>query len=127
MKSNRLLFQLVPLTPRTEEIGSGLLPTPTATDTIHLRNPRQLEWRGNTATFISRNGIRGTMGLAEYIQWFPTPKAQDSRAAKTDGGKRNLGEGIHQEASDMGISGQLNLEFVEWMMGYPEGWTDLGD
>ena len=26
-----------------------------------------------------------------------------------------------------GATGQLNPTWVEWLMGYPEGWTDLED
>jgi hypothetical protein len=49
-----------------------------------------------------------------------TPKAQDSRHAMWDRNKGNLGEqvaGLH--------GGKLNPMWVEWLMGWPLGWTDL--
>jgi hypothetical protein len=36
----------------------------------------------------------------------------------TDRGKGNLGEVV---------GGKLNPQWVEWLMGYPIGWTDLED
>ena len=50
-----------------------------------------------------------------------TPKAQYSRHALRDRGKGNLGEqvaGLHN-------GGKLNPMWVEWLMGWPLGWTDL--
>jgi hypothetical protein len=44
---------------------------------------------------------------------------QKSRAGLTDRGKSNFGEVVQ------GMTGlRLQPLFVEWMMGFPEGWTD---
>jgi DNA (cytosine-5)-methyltransferase 1 len=50
-----------------------------------------------------------------------TPKAQDSRHALMDRGKGNLGE----QVSGLHNGGKLNPTWVEWLMGWPLGWTDL--
>jgi len=50
-----------------------------------------------------------------------TPKAQDSRHALRDRGKGNLGE----QVSGLHNGGKLNPMWVEWLMGWPLGWTDL--
>jgi hypothetical protein len=50
-----------------------------------------------------------------------TPKAQDSRHALLDRGKGNLGE----QVSGLHGGGKLNPTWVEWLMGWPLGWTDL--
>jgi DNA (cytosine-5)-methyltransferase 1 len=50
-----------------------------------------------------------------------TPKAQDSRHALRDRGKGNLGE----QVSGLHNGGKLNPTWVEWLMGWPLGWTDL--
>ena len=50
-----------------------------------------------------------------------TPKAQDSRHALRDRGKGNLGE----QVSGLHNGGKLNPMWVEWLMGWPVGWTDL--
>jgi hypothetical protein len=71
--------------------------------------------------------IRGTeFGLLQ--QTWPTPKVQDSRHAKMrhlnksdDHWKSNLGELVSAEVN----GGNLNPTWVEWLMGWPLGWTDL--
>ena len=50
-----------------------------------------------------------------------TPKAQDSRHALRDRGKGNLGE----QVSGLHNGGKLNPTWVEWLMGWMLGWTDL--
>ena len=50
-----------------------------------------------------------------------TPKAQDSRHALRDRGKGNLGE----QVSGLHNGGKLNPTWVEWLMGWWIGWTDL--
>jgi hypothetical protein len=60
-------------------------------------------------------------GLAEVVKMWGTPKAQDSRHALRDRGKGNLGE----QVSGLHNGGKLNPTWVEWLMGWPIGWTDL--
>ena len=68
--------------------------------------------------------------MADYIQMFPTPKATDykgsgpagSKSAEHDLKKGNLkGTVMYLE---QGNGGQLNPDWVEWMMGFPLGWTE---
>jgi hypothetical protein len=44
--------------------------------------------------------------------------------ALTDRGKGNLGEQVN-EKHKVKQTGQLNPSWVEWLMGWPIGWTDL--
>ena len=54
---------------------------------------------------------------------WPTPTVNDS---KNNGGPSQLrdrekkGKNLNAKAG-----GSLNPEWVEWLMGYPKGWTDL--
>mgnify|MGYP001597366109 CR=1 FL=1 len=111
-KSNRLLFRLAPSAPRTGAIGSGLWPTPSASE--HT-GP------GHAAD--------GGMNLRTAVM-LPTPKARDWRSPrdKNNGSaKRNspdLNVAIHL-AEGRPISGSLNPDWVEWLMGFPIGWTAL--
>ena len=78
-RSGRLLFQLVPSMPRTDEIGSGFWPTPQAGS----NNPaghNAMSWDFKES-FCKRAGIPMTT--------------------------------------------RLNPQFIEWLMGYPAGWTEL--
>jgi hypothetical protein len=52
--------------------------------------------------------------LPDAVKRVPTPTAHD---AKGNGFKGQL---------QTEISGQLNPTWVEWLMGFPLGWTDLG-
>ncbi len=52
---------------------------------------------------------------------FPTPKAQDAKhAAPTDWEKTNRPKDLHVR-----VGGALNPPWVEWLMGFPIGWTAL--
>jgi len=52
------------------------------------------------------------------VVMYPTPKAQNARGS----GERH-GDG--GPSLDVVIGGQLNPTWVEWLMGFPLGWTDL--
>ncbi len=126
-------LELPPLAPRTEENESGLWPTPTVC--------------GN----YNRKGASATSGdgLATAVRMFPTPTATNTKANHmrgADKGKpresrsylatptaRDWRSGKASEATmarnsrplSEQIGGQLNPPWVEWLMGWPLGWTDL--
>jgi hypothetical protein len=89
-------------------------PTPQASD-IKLK-PTSASWK-------AKGGINYSLANPEIQAKWGTPKAQDSRHALTDRGKGNLGE----QVSGLHNGGKLNPLWVEWLMGYPIGWTDLSD
>ena len=144
--SGRSLFQLVPRTPPTAEIGSGLLhtprakanqmapsmnsgwrqpemwPTPIARDYKGARKPETLKAVGRDAKNSLPDAVRS--GL------WPTPTANED-AAGTPNGKMQRQLGNHPDirgtTPEQWKCGTLNPQWVEWLMGYPEGWTDLED
>jgi hypothetical protein len=82
-KFNRLLFQLVPKTHRTEETDAGLLlPTPTAMmdeapiEKVDARNQKQME-KGNSP-FILGLGQQAMRGM------LPTPTAGEHKHGKSE-------------------------------------------
>ena len=195
--AKRLLFRLVPSTPRTEGTGSQLWATPNTMDHLPQRSPESLKRQAET----SRKGRTRPANLREQVceetvKMWPTPTARDCKCANsmehlTRYGKRNhkdqlanavrmfptptarCGQSpcIHGEGSpdlatfvkliptpttgagmcggsanyqrlkemeDYGVitseerqsmaagnGGQLNPTWVEWLMGFPLGWTDL--
>jgi DNA (cytosine-5)-methyltransferase 1 len=121
------------------------LPTPQATD--YRSKPTSASWKakGGVNFSLSNPDIQAkwptptshnskeTNAPSEYMRDTPsltatimmrkwgTPKAQDSRYALSDRGKGNLGE----QVSGLHGGGKLNPMWVEWLMGWPLGWTDL--
>lgn len=66
--------------------------------------------------------------------WTPTPAATDWKGifnpetVKRRALESTRGVRLPEHASRLeGNSGKLNPEWVEWLMGFPIGWTDLGD
>ena len=136
--AKRLLFRLVPSMPRTEETDVRLLPTPTATIADHPNQmdrsgrtglqmaermwptPTERDCKGaNSVEHLTRDGKRNhTDQLANAVRMFPTPKAQNARGT----GQRHGNGG---PSLDVVAGGQLNPTWVEWLMGFPIGWTDL--
>ena len=113
----RQLFQLAPSMPRTDETGSGLwLGTPTAA----MSEGSEEFQKGSAPT------------PAEFVKMWPTPAATDHKGSgKTGEFRDRLDYAVERGATKTHTyekpqqSGQLNPTWVEWLMGFPEGWTDL--
>jgi len=95
------------------------IPTPTARDGSGVRGKAAQERKGNPIDTVPI-----------YVQKFPTPQASDNR----DRGNMSnpsiqrrlaIGKQIMLSQSVDQTSGQLNPTWVEWLMGWPLGWTDL--
>ena len=56
-----------------------------------------------------------------YGEAFPTPIKRDYRSPKSSSRKRDGAAPLVER-----IGGQLNPYWVEWLMGWPIGWTSLG-
>jgi hypothetical protein len=94
-------FELPTLEHHIGENESGSWPTPTVEDA----------WGGNpdNPTATERN----LASLRNAVKVWPTPTA-------------NRWDGLQSHGVNV-VSGQLNPTWVEWLMGYPLGWTDCGD
>jgi hypothetical protein len=85
-----------------------------------------------------RNKNLGGGGLQVAIAMLPTPQASDNRdrgnmdhpsiQRRIASGKQ-IGLSVEVNSIKDGTSRGLKLQpnFVEWMMGYPQGWTELKD
>ena len=120
--SNRSLFRLVPLTPRTDETVSGFWHTPTAHMVKEGGYPA--EYTRKTPTLSAEANAGSPARL------WPTPNASDNR----DSGnlsmpsiqrRQKIGKQLTLSMVADPNSGSLNPQWVEWLMGFPEGWTDL--
>ena len=97
-------------------------PTPTTQD-----NPQV---RGEGKTIGTKRGT--TLGGA--VRMWPTPVARDHKGGYQGGRIRNgkvswdsLDVAVQHTDNQEKTGGQLNPMFVEWLMGYPKGWTELKD
>ncbi len=111
--SGRSVFRLVPSMPRTNGNGSGLWPTPNARD--HKDTGANVDWEK----------VAKKSKLAGAVMW-PTPTQSDYRSPNMNPAKNGQVEPSSGHALPAKVGGQLNPTWVEWLMGYPTGWTDLG-
>lgn len=108
-------------------------PTPQAHKTTRsgeIVNADGTPWDGIRKPHSATSGRQITTCLADAVALWPTPQAHDCHkgAAKRVGrygtkhGGRNLNdEAVKAEGLD---GGSLNPTWVEWLMGWPLGWTD---
>jgi hypothetical protein len=107
----RSLYRLVPSTPRIDVTGSGLLPTMTEYDATGKGNMRK----------EAKPEVNHAISLHHYVKMYQTPMPSDVDGGRTTKGKKRQNEtGIRRQ-----VGGQLNPTWVEWLMGFPLGWTDL--
>jgi hypothetical protein len=118
---------------RTDGSESGFLPwigTPTASISIRSdefaknRHPTPAEfvrmWPTPVADGDRRtNYAQGGTSLGFAVRMWPTPTAQD---AKNNGAPSQMERNTKPLNAEVG--GALNPTWVEWLMGWPLGWTD---
>lgn len=119
---NGACFRQEPAEPHTYESGSGSwVPTPTAGD-AKSSGSRNLSGskahRGVSLTDWVRFGNSTTRR-----RWLPTPCARDYRHPNKQPFS-DRGGGKKGEQLPNAIGGPLNPTWIEWLMAWPNGWTD---
>jgi DNA (cytosine-5)-methyltransferase 1 len=118
---NGIAYQQVPLVPLTGGIGSGLWPTPTA-----QTYKQDVNDSGEYARRRLDSGQQINIALA--VKLWPTPTQRDYRSGKhkkpRDGHVDCLTDHVWISEGKP-IVGTLNPQWVEWLMGYPTGWTEI--
>jgi len=121
MTQNGKLYQLgcsVRLIAETDGFVSGMLPTPTQDQ----RPQRYKQGGRSTWCAILENGVK-----------LPTPTVNGAHNSPSHPSQWNRKSSLNVEAAKLkgytketiGKDMCLNPQFVEWMMGFPIGWTDL--
>lgn len=95
----------------TDGSGSPLWPTPAARDGKGTNSAEHLQ-KGNHAD-----------QLPNAVKLFPTPRAQSATGASHAPNRQGAPD-LQTVCASEG-TGQLNPTWVEWLMGFPIGWTDL--
>lgn len=102
--SNGRLYRRRPLVPYSCDFASYLLPTLTASDAI-----------GGPGS----SGREGGKNLRTVIRLLPTLTVSGNY--NRHGASENSGDGLMTA-----LGGPLSPEWLEWYMGFPIGWTELG-
>lgn len=124
MMRNGIAFRRAPLVRLTDEIGSGLLPTPEASNTKAValrsagRSPRNFLGPLPTPTAKANMMAPSMQKWAAHRNVWATPTSHPRTHTPR---KVHHGEQLANQ-----VGGALNPTWVEWLMGFPLGWTDLG-
>jgi hypothetical protein len=140
MMRDGVCWELSTPAPRIDESEFGFLPTPTATAGGYNQSPgenskvrpglemaRHNLWPTPTVCGnYNRKGASATSGdgLATAVKNWATPCARDFRHPGRSRLERTGGK--HGECLPQQVGGALNPTWVEWLMGWPLGWTDCG-
>jgi hypothetical protein len=73
----------------------------------------------------NQKGSKGDLRLSSAVHQFPTPTTMDHIVRKAMRPSREATGRKTGYLSEMLPGGQLNPTWVEWLMGWPLGWTDL--
>jgi len=120
----------------TDASESGLWPTPRCqmTRPVQVRMDQEKGHKRNLEEVVAcrmmwptpvadgdrrKNYAQGGTSLGFAIRMWPTPTAQD---AKNNGAQSQMGRNTKPLNAEVG--GALNPTWVEWLMGWPLGWTD---
>ena len=151
MTASGQCWELPTLVPPTSATGSGLwVPTPCATDAKPITGGNLYVTETGTVRHMRPDGKSSNRGLAASAAMWPTPTVCGNYNRK--GASKTSGDGLatamlkcatptardwrsgkaSQATHDRNsrplseqIGGLLNPTWVEWLMGWPIGWTDL--
>lgn len=126
-------YQLLQSVPRTYELDGGALqgiPTPSAQEAglINLENIAG-EIKRNSRIYSKTTGKHMQVTLNRYVHLWPTPTAAAHKGSSPGSLIRKCGRSREFDRLDHAVmttdGGQLNPEWVEWLMGWPIGATEL--
>jgi hypothetical protein len=124
MTADGQCWELPTLEHRTSGTGSGCAPN--GETFWHTPNTNGLDGDGlATAVAMSLTTIclDATDAPIAKAQTFPTPCTSDWKGSSKPGQRR--GQLTDPDAGAIPAGGSLNPTWVEWLMGWPLGWTDL--
>jgi hypothetical protein len=117
--SDGVFGELATLEHRTAANESSLSRIPT---------PQARDWKGANQNAECATGDGAC--LPNYVRKWPTPTGRDhkdgsAKACANVPPNGLLGRVVHGEPDPTGSAGALSPQWVEWLQGFPDGWTDL--
>jgi hypothetical protein len=119
----------------TQQVKARMWPTPQAHKTTRsgeIVNVDGTPWDGIRKPHSKTTGRQITSCLADAVAMWPTPCATDHKGAGKTGELRDRLDYATERGGTKSKTypvppesgGQLNPTWVEWLMGWPLGWTD---
>jgi hypothetical protein len=110
--------------PIKETVFGFMLPTPVASDgtsgSVIGKNDTFYTTSTGMPRKVNQNGVDGSVGLGRLVQMWPTPTAHMAKETNAPS------EAFRNQPSMTSlVGGKLNPTWVEWLMGWTLGWTDL--
>ena len=120
--------------PRTSETGCGYWPTPSASRARSEGMIGQMRAKVDAGKISKEEAeamIGGSLTPARMSYW-PTPSSVGPNGGPTGlaggaGNRKKLYDMLGEEEGKKLGCASLNPNWVEWLMGFPLGWTDLED
>ena len=110
-----IAYRLQPLVRRILGTDCSFWPTP---NTIGYRTDGELRMLSRLVSPEEYKGMTERATKSKRVKFYPTPHANCSTGAGSGPNKQG-GENLQTA-----VGGQLNPQWVEWLMGFPVGWTD---
>jgi DNA (cytosine-5)-methyltransferase 1 len=108
---------LTDLNMQVQAVERGLWPTPKASG-----GSKSTRTRAGALKELARGK---NVDLGMVVKLWPTPTANEDAAGRP-GSKMQKMLGNHPDIRNSG-DGTLSPRWVEWLMGFPDGWTDLSN
>jgi len=106
----------------------NMWPTPSAhkiTQSGEIVDAQGSTWTGRGKPHSKNTGAPIQTALTDAVKMWPTPKGSPSGPDFARAGREKSGGVVLATVVAMAGGGSLNPTWVEWLMGYPLGWTDL--
>jgi len=104
---------------------NGMFPTPTTQEIDH--EGVEMTEAGRRKSKDGKNSH--SLNLADTVKMFPTAASRDYKGARKPNTMKATGRNPETNSLPDAIegenTGQLNPEWVTWLMGYPPGWLNL--
>ena len=111
-----------------------MFPTPLASDDRNVKDAMNMNvYLSDNGIFrkTNKNGARWSLPLSAAV-FYLTPIASDGfrsklkpETMKQSKDKSSLAAQIIKQENPVSDTAALNPEWVEWLMGFPQGWTDV--
>lgn len=109
----------------TKETEFGSWPTPAAHDSTDRTQFNPVITSNGTVRHANKAGTQSRASLSQIVKMWPTPRASDGMTGKLRSGVTEHNSRLEDAVAMVSPGGYLNPEFVEWLMGWPIGWSAL--